>query len=78
MRKLITAFVVVVLIISLAACGRRQDATPTTNSTAQPTTIPFNDPTLDTNIPDPHINTEVPTYTDGSDPIDDILPDPMN
>lgn len=78
MKKLIIVFVVVVLIISLNACGRRQDATPTTNSTTQPTTIPFIDPTLDTNIPDPNINTEMPTYTDGTDPIDDILPDPIN
>ena len=77
MKKIAIAVVVCLLISFTAACGKRRDPSPTTNTTI-PITIPLMDPTLDTNIPDPHINTEIPTYTDGTDTLDEIIPDMTN
>ena len=76
MKKLFIASIVLILIFTFAACGRRQETE--SNTTSLPTTMPYfpeMDPTLDTNIPDPHINTEIPTYTD---PLDDLNPDLTN
>ena len=62
-----------VLVLSLAACGcQRSDVKPTetmppTTPPTQPSTVPTTmptipemDPTLETNIPDPDINTTIP------------------
>mgnify|MGYP002513141085 CR=1 FL=1 len=80
-RKLLALFLSAAMMMSMAACGRKQDNTPTTMPTTQPTEmtiLPNIDPTLDTNIPDPNINTEIPTYTDGTDPSGDMRSGMMN
>ena len=70
MKKLIIAVLVLVLSVSLAACGRKdQDMATTPSTTPQTTDMPFiPDPTLDTNIPDPSVDTQMPIYTEGTDP----------
>ena len=81
MKKISIAVLAAILVLSMAACGRKQDNTPTTMPTTQPTEmtiLPNIDPTLDTNIPDPNINTEIPTYTDGTDPSRDMRSGMMN
>jgi PBP1b-binding outer membrane lipoprotein LpoB len=81
MKKISIAVLAAILVLSMAACGRKQDNTPTTMPTTQPTEmtiLPNIDPTLDTNIPDPNINTEIPTYTDGTDPSGDMRSGMMN
>lgn len=81
MKKISIAVLAAILVLSMAACGRKQDNTPTTKPTTQPTEmtiLPNIDPTLDTNIPDPDINTEIPTYTDGADPSGDMRSGMMN
>jgi PBP1b-binding outer membrane lipoprotein LpoB len=81
MKKISIAVLAAILVFSMAACGRKQDNTPTTKPTTQPTEmtiLPNIDPTLDTNIPDPNINTEIPTYTDGTDPSGDMRSGMMN
>ena len=81
MKKISIAVLAAILVLSMAACGRKQDNTPTTMPTTQPTEmtiLPNIDPTLDTNIPDPNINTEIPTYTDGTDPSGYMRSDMIN
>lgn len=73
MKKITIAIMAAVLVFAITACGRNRDTDPSSAPTTQPTTMPFMpemDPTLDTNIPDPDINTETPTFTDGTDPAD--------
>lgn len=74
MKKISVLILAFLLVCSLAACGRRNNEDNTTPSTVAPATtlplMPELDPTLDTNIPDPDINTEMPTFTDGTDPSD--------
>lgn len=81
MKKISIAVLAAILVLYMAACGRKQDNAPTTMPTTQPTEmtiLPNIDPTLDTNIPDPNINTEIPTYTDGTDPSGDMRSGMMN
>ena len=68
MKKITILVLSAILAISVSACGRKDTPTiPTTPSTAMPTqatvptTMPI--PTMETNIPDPDINTE-PQVTD--------------
>lgn len=69
MKKYGVIALVLVLTMSLCACGRKDDTAttvptettsrPTTQPTAAPTTettIPMLDPTVDTNIPDPTVD----------------------
>lgn len=65
MKKYSIIALTIVLAMSLAACGRRND-TPDTGMTI----LPSMDPTIDTNIPDPEVDTKMPMYTDGTDPSD--------
>jgi hypothetical protein len=53
------------LALNLTACGRRNQMPDPTM-----TILPSMDPTLDTNIPDPEVDTKMPIYTDGTDPSD--------
>ena len=85
MKKITIAIMATLLVFIMVACGRRQDSntntTPSTQTTTQPTTmtiLPDIDPTLDTNIPDPNINTEMPSYTDGTAPSGDMRSGMMN
>ncbi len=84
MKKAVILLVALLLTGSLAACGRR-DKTPTTAATTAPTrsTSPIPgldptimDPTFETNIPDPNVNStmpsiipdvSIPDFTDGTD-----------
>ena len=63
-----------VMMVTLAACGRRKNnetSAPTTNASDYNTTIiPDMDPTIDTNIPDPNVDTSMPMYTDGTEGTD--------
>ncbi len=67
--------IVFVIIVSCAACGRNDDpetVAPTTNSTGTestmiPDVIPDVLPTIETNIPDPSVDTEMPMYTEGTE-----------
>ena len=72
MKKISILVLSLLLALSIAACGRNNDKENVTPSNAQPSQttpiLPDMDPTLDTNIPDPNINTEIPSYTDGTDP----------
>lgn len=69
MKRFSIIALVLVLAISLAACGRRNN-----NETSAPSTdvtiLPDINPTIDTNIPDPDVNTSMPMYTDGTNSTD--------
>ena len=70
MKKFCIFALVLLMAFSLAACGRRNNTTPTTTATTPSTDmniLPDMDPTLDTNIPDPNVDTSMPMYTDGTD-----------
>lgn len=70
MKKIGIILTVIVLTLSLCACGRRDDTpTETTPATAAPTaaaTIPTIDPTMGTNIPDPSVDSSMPDMMDPS------------
>lgn len=72
MKKVLIALLVLVMALSLVACRRRNNDVETTPTTTPQTSempfIPDMDPTLDTNIPDPSVDTQMPIYTDGTDP----------
>ena len=65
MKKICILALTLILTVSLAACGRGND-TPDTKMTI----LPDMNPTIDTNIPDPSVDTQMPIYTDGTDPSD--------
>ena len=77
MKKAIIFTLVLLLSFSLAACGRR-DRTPDTEPRVTTSPLPtILDPTFETNIPDPSVNStmpsviphvSIPDFTDGSDP----------
>ena len=72
MKKISLLLLALAMAFSIIACGRRNNDTPTVPPTILPDvtmpSLPEIDPTLDTNIPDPSVNTEMPSYTDGTDP----------
>lgn len=78
MKKISIFVLSLLLALGVAACGRNNREENITPSNIQPSQsmpiLPDMDPTLDTNIPDPNINTEMPTYTDGTDPTG-MMPD---
>lgn len=61
MKKHCVIGMVMLLCFSLAACGRR-------NNKPEMTIIPTIDPTITTNIPDPDVDTQMPIFTEGTDP----------
>ena len=65
MKKYSLIAIGILLALNLTACGRRNQMPDPTM-----TILPSMDPTLDTNIPDPEIDTKMPIYTDGTDPSD--------
>lgn len=79
MKKFGVLFLCLILVLSFAACGRRnknQETQPTVNTTV-PTTmpetmpmIPEMDPTLGTNIPDPNVDSTMPGMDNGMDGFD--------
>lgn len=76
MKKLLIIALVFVLAVSLVACGRSKND-ETTPSTTQPSTgmdvIPDMNP-METNIPDPNVDSTMPMYTDGTNGADMTIP----
>ena len=79
MKKLSMIALALVLSLSLAACGRSKNnetSAPTNttanNATFDPTMIPDMDPTKETNIPDPSVDTSMPKNTDATDGTDNM------
>lgn len=70
MKKLSAIALVLFLTISLAACGGSGNGGTSTPDTTAPSTgrpvMPSTNPTIDTNIPDPNVDTHMPMYTDGT------------
>lgn len=66
MKKYVMIALVLVLALSLCACGRRNDTPVNTMPSTDMSVIPDMDATLDTNIPDPNVDTEMPLYTDNT------------
>lgn len=64
MKKISILLLALAIAGSLAACGRNNDNGA--NSTSDMTILPTAMPTLDTNIPDPEIDTQMPMYTEGT------------
>ena len=64
MKKISILLLALTVIVGLTACGRNNDtgATDRTDMTILPTAIP----TIETNIPDPEVDTEMPIYTEGT------------
>ena len=71
MKKISIFVLTLVIAASLCACGRKKNDTP---NTVMPSTdmsiLPETMPTLDTNIPDPSVDTQMPIYTEGTDTTD--------
>lgn len=76
MKKLGVLLLAVVLILALAACRKRNNTPETTPTVATtvPTTVPETTPvlpetmpTLETNIPDPNVDSSMPGMNDGTD-----------
>ena len=67
MKTIISLITVLIIALSLSACGCSNS---TSSDTTDPgtTILPSILPTLDTNIPDPEIDTQLPMYTEGTDP----------
>ena len=74
MKRIITFVAVAIVCCGLVACGSRNDmgatTVPTTRPTTAPTTAPTTRPTapttmptLETNIPDPEVDTSMTTDT---------------
>lgn len=66
MKRISIIVLTLLLTLSLAACGRRNDAGTNMPST-DATVLPDMDPSFETNIPDPSVDTSMPMYTDGTD-----------
>ena len=79
MKKYIIFVLTIILALSLCACRRNNAATTPNTSNVVPSTdmnvLPDTMPTLETNIPDPNVDTQMPGYTDGTDITDDIMDD---
>ncbi len=75
MKKCCIFALLLVLALSLCACGRNNDATVPSTRSVMPSTdmniLPDTMPTLETNIPDPNVDTQMPGYTDGTEMFDD-------
>ena len=72
MKKFSIFTLMLILSLSLVACGRRNEpnTTPTTTApTTQTTIYPSTDPIIETNIPDPSVDTSIPDMTDIMDDI---------
>ncbi len=76
MKKYFAIALLVLVAASFAACGcqRTMDEstgdTTTTAPNAESNVLPDVIPTMDTNIPDPSVDTEMPIYTENTDNTD--------
>jgi len=66
MKSFISVILALICVLGLTACGCSNSMTGDTQ-TPGTTLIPNILPTLDTNIPDPEIDTQIPIYTEGTD-----------
>lgn len=68
MKKIFVFILGLTIALSLAACGRRNNAEATKPTATTPTILPTTDdtmlPTIETNIPDPSVDTKMPAYTE--------------
>ena len=66
MKSFISVVLTLACVLTLSACGCSNSIM---NETQTPgtTLIPDILPTMDTNIPDPEVDTQMPIYTDGTD-----------
>lgn len=71
MKKICILLLALVVSVSIAACGRSNDNV--TDGDGTMTILPTALPTMDTNIPDPDINTEMPMYTEGTGVTDPVI-----
>ena len=77
MKKFTMLALVLVLTLSMAACRRKDDNNETTTretsteATQGTTMMPEIEPTLETNIPDPEVDTSMPDMTDMIDGTED-------
>lgn len=73
MKKIAIILLVLLIALSICACGRSdRDETSIPTEPSNPINIlPSMDPTIDTNIPDPDVNSTMPMYTDATDSTDD-------
>lgn len=74
MKKLTIITLALALALTLAACRRKENGNettatkePATETTQETTMLPDIDPTLETNIPDPEVDTSMPDMTDMMD-----------
>ena len=74
MKKFGIVAIAFLLGVSLTACGgNNNDGTNNSSSTTPSSTtgiLPETNPTTGTNIPDPDVDTSMPTYTDGTNGTD--------
>ena len=76
MKAVISFILTALLVVSLSACGC-SNSMVSENTTPDTTILPDILPTMDTNIPDPEIDTQMPIYTEGTDSTsgtDDTIP----
>ena len=66
MKTVLSLFLTAILTVSLSACGCSNSHAGDT-LTPGTTILPNILPTIETNIPDPDIDTQIPIYTDGTD-----------
>lgn len=66
MKALVTTLLATLFALSLTACGCSSNM-PIETQPPVSTILPDTIPTLDTNIPDPEVDTQMPIYTDGAD-----------
>ncbi|MBR7122043.1 MAG: hypothetical protein IKC95_01090 [Oscillospiraceae bacterium] len=70
MKKFGIVAIAFLLGVSLTACGgNNNDGTDNSSSTTPSSTVsilPETNPTTGTNIPDPDVDSNMPTYTDGT------------
>lgn len=70
MKVIIAVILATLLLLSLSACGCSNSMVNETKA-PETNTLPEILPTLDTNIPDPDVDTQMPIYTDGLDSTED-------
>ena len=72
MKKITVYILALMLCVGLSACGRGNDTANTNPETMLPSTdmniLPDTMPTGGTNIPDANVDTQMPIYTQGTNP----------
>lgn len=66
MKKILIFVLTAVMLVSLAACGRNNEATTPEDTTPQSGQVTDDMPTVDRNVPDPKVNDNSTDNTDRS------------